>query len=409
MVSAPPPPRPPRLLKIVVAAGRGVRAGGALPKQYRLLGGIPVLRRAVKLLLGPVPNTRVVIHPDDLQLYGMALDGLDGVHPGLMRPVFGGATRQASVLEALEASAEDRPEYVLIHDAVRPFASEKLVTRLLDAIGEPQRGPTGIVPCLPVVDTLKKVNLRREVVGTLDRTGLAAVQTPQLFRYEALLDAHREAVRAGRDDFTDDAALLEWRGAQVSVVDGEVDNFKLTTPEDFVRAERLLDSVHDETRSGVGYDVHAFGSGDHVWLGGVRIAHAKGVVAHSDGDVVLHALTDAVLGAIGKGDIGTHFPPSDPQWKGAASDRFLAHAIDLLHRMGGRLLHLDVTVIAEAPRVGPHRAAMTTRIARVCHTTEDRVSIKATTSEKLGFTGRGEGLAALAVATVRFERNRTYR
>jgi len=410
MVSLPPPAPRPHTLAIVVAAGRGVRAGGALPKQYRLLGGVPVLRRAVKAVLRACPFTRVVIHPGDADLYRMALDGLDGVHPQLLPPVHGGITRQASVLEALESVADAPPDYVLVHDAARPFASDRLVARMFDALGNPGPSrPLGVIPSLPIADTLKRVDAGGLVTATVDRTGLHAVQTPQLFHYATLLAAHRAACAAGREDFTDDAALLEWRGQPVATVAGEIENFKLTQPEDFDRAERLLDAPLDETRTGIGYDVHAFGPGTAVVLGGVAVPHERGVVAHSDGDVVLHALTDAILGAIADGDIGVHFPPSDPAWRGAESRHFLADAIQRLRRKGGRPLHLDVTIVCEAPRVGPHRDAIRKCIAGMCGVTLDRVSVKATTSERLGFTGRGEGIAALAVATVRFEPKRTYR
>jgi 2-C-methyl-D-erythritol 4-phosphate cytidylyltransferase/2-C-methyl-D-erythritol 2,4-cyclodiphosphate synthase len=239
----------------------------------------------------------------------------------------------------------------------------------------------------------------RGIAGTIDRSGLFAAQTPQAFRFGVLLDAHRAAAASGRSDFTDDASLLEWRGERVRLVPGSADNFKITAPDDFARAERLL-RVVEEVRTGIGYDVHAFGDGDHVMLGGVRIAHDRGVLAHSDGDVVLHALTDALLGAIGDADIGRHFPPSDPTWRGASSDRFLAFAVEQVRRRGGRITHLDVTIVAETPRVGPHREAMLARLADIAGIEPDRISIKATTSEKLGFTGRREGLAALAAATV---------
>jgi 2-C-methyl-D-erythritol 4-phosphate cytidylyltransferase/2-C-methyl-D-erythritol 2,4-cyclodiphosphate synthase len=332
-----------------------------------------------------------VIHPDDERLFRAAADALP-----VRTPVNGGATRQASVFAGLEALAADAPEIVLVHDAARPFASAALVSRAIAA------GRAGAaVPGLPVSDTVKAVDASGRVVETLDRARLRTVQTPQAFAYSALLGTHRKAQAAGRDDFTDDAALAEWAGLPVGVFEGEAGNAKLTTAEDFARAEMESLAALGDVRTGIGYDVHAFTAGDHVMLGGVRIPHDCGVAGHSDADVALHALVDAILGALAEGDIGVHFPPSDPQWRGASSDRFLAFAVERVRRRGGLIAHLDVAIVCEAPRIGPHREAIRARIAAIAGIATDRVGLKATTSEKLGFTGRREGLAAYATATIR--------
>lgn len=384
-----------RTAALIVAAGRGIRAGGGLPKQYRSLGGEPVLRRTVRAFLAAeaIDSVRVVIHPDDESLLAMALDGLADVRLG--PAIHGAASRQASVRAGLNAIAADGPARVLVHDGVRPFVSRGAIARVLAALDTHE----GAISALPIVDTLKRGE-GGLISATVDRAGLHAAQTPQGFRFAALLDAHRAASAAGREDFTDDASLLEWRDVPVALVPGEADNIKLTTPEDFARGEAILAARRGLIRIGIGYDVHAFTEGDHVTLGGVRIAHDRAVLAHSDGDVALHAATDAVLGALGDGDIGSHFPPSDMRWKGASSDRFLAHAAGLVRAAGGAVLHIDVTIVCEAPRVGPHRAAMKAAIAAAAGIPPEAVSVKATTSERLGFTGRREGLAALAVATI---------
>lgn len=378
---------------IVVAGGRGLRAGGDLPKQYRSIGGVPVLRRSLMAFAShpEVDLVQPVIHADDAHLFEATAAGMK-VRP----PVNGGATRQASVLAGLEALSADGPDIVLVHDAARPFVSTALVSRAIAA------GRAGAaVPGLPVSDTIKAVDETGRVAETVDRTRLRTVQTPQAFVYTALLSAHRKAHAAGRDDFTDDAALAEWAGLPVHVFAGEAGNTKLTTGEDFARAEIESQANLEDIRTGIGYDVHAFTDGDHVMLGGVRIPHDMGVAGHSDADVALHALVDAILGALADGDIGVHFPPSDPQWRGASSDRFLAFAVDRVRQRGGVIAHLDVAIICEAPRIGPHRDAIRARIASIAGVAPDRVGLKATTSEKLGFAGRREGLAAYATATVR--------
>jgi 2-C-methyl-D-erythritol 4-phosphate cytidylyltransferase / 2-C-methyl-D-erythritol 2,4-cyclodiphosphate synthase len=378
---------------VVVAGGRGLRAGGDLPKQYRTLGQAPVLRQTLGLFAehAEISWVQPVIHREDGALYTEAAQGL-----AVLPPAFGGATRQASVRAGLEALAERNPAIVLVHDAARPFASPQLVSRAIAAAAS-----GAAIPGIAVTDTIKEVDSDETVVRTLDRVRLRGIQTPQAFAYAALLAAHRQAADAGREDFTDDAALAEWAGMAVGVFEGEAGNIKLTTADDFARAEARALAALGDIRTGNGYDVHAFADGDHVWLGGVRIPHDRGVTGHSDADVGLHALVDAILGAIADGDIGAHFPPSDPQWKGASSDRFLKFAVERVGRRGGRVVHLDLTVVCEAPKVGPHRDAMRARIAEIAGISIDRVGVKATTSEQLGFTGRREGIVAMATATVR--------
>ncbi len=379
---------------VVVAAGRGMRAGGDRPKQFRPIGGDPMLRRTL-LMFAEHPMVGLVqpvIHPDDQDLFRDAVAALE-----TLPPAFGGATRQASVRAGLEALIQRKPAIVLVHDAARPFASATLVSRAIEAA----RTRGAAVPALPVSDTVKRVDAQGQVAETIDRSTLRLVQTPQAFAYGPLLDAHLRAAAQGRDDFTDDAALAEWAGMTVSVFAGEPGNIKITDPADFVRAEAMDFAALGDIRTAGGLDVHAFGPGDHVMLGGLRIPHDQALTGHSDADVVLHALTDALLGALAEGDIGAHFPPSDPQWRGASSDRFLRFAIERVKARGGRIAHLDVTVVCEAPRIGPHRDAMRAKIAELAGVAVERVAVKATTSEKLGFTGRGEGIAATATATVR--------
>jgi len=379
---------------VVVAAGRGSRVGGGLPKQFRPIGGRPMIRQSLMMFLDhpSVGAVQPVIRPADVDLFQSSTAGLE-----VLAPVFGGATRQSSVRAGLEALAPRRPEIVLIHDAARPFASPALVSRAITAAEQ-----TGAaIPAIPVADTVKSVDAKGLVDQTLDRSKLRLVQTPQSFAFPALLAAHRRAAAEGREDFTDDAALAEWAGLKVSVFAGEPGNIKITEESDFARVEAMQGAALGDVRTGTGIDVHAFGPGDHVTLGGIRIAHSQALTGHSDADVVLHALTDAVLGALADGDIGVHFPPSDPQWRGASSDRFLIFAVDRLAKRGGRLGHIDINIVCESPRIGPHRDAMRANIARLAGIDINRVAVKATTSEKLGFTGRGEGIVAYATATVR--------
>lgn len=389
--------KPAPTIALIVAAGRGTRAGGALPKQYQLLDGVPVLRRTLQAFLAhpSIDAVAVVIHPDDAPFYAQSANGLENQHK-LLPWIAGGPTRQSSVhngLKALHTAA-----CVLVHDGARPFVSAATIDEVLAALATHE----GAIAALPVSDTLKRGDRTGSISDTIDRAGLWAAQTPQAFRFTALLAAHEKAASTQRTDFTDDASLLEADGIKVALVASSADNIKLTNPEDFTRAEAILRAKAPQAniRTGIGYDVHAFTDGDHVTLGGVRIPHDRGVLAHSDGDVALHALTDAILGALGDGDIGQHFPPSDMQWRGASSDRFLAYAAQKVAERGGRILHLDTTILAEAPKVGPHRAAMQAAIAAAAGIGESRVSIKATTTEKLGFVGKREGLAAMSVATI---------
>jgi len=380
---------------VIVAAGRGERAGANIPKQYRAIGGEAMIRTTLRAFLAHprIDFVQPVINPNDRDAYERAIGGLKNVLP----PAPGGATRQASVHAGLEALADRDPGLVLIHDAARPFVSGTLIDRAISA----GRTSGAAVPGIALADTVKSIDDRAMVTETLDRSRLRTVQTPQAFNFDLILQAHRRAAAAQRDSFPDDAALAEWAGQPVSVFDGEADNLKVTTNADFARAEITRLAALSDIRTGNGFDVHAFVDGDHVMLSGIRIPHSRGVTGHSDADVALHALVDAILGALAEGDIGAHFPPNDPQWKGAASDRFLAFACERVRKRGGLIGHLDVTVVCEAPRIAPHRDAMRARIAEIANVAMDRVAVKATTSEKLGFAGRGEGIFAMATATIR--------
>ncbi len=375
---------------LIVAAGRGSRFGGDLPKQYLPLEGAMVLRHAAAAFARHprIAQVMVAIRPEDRARFDDAVAGLP-----VLPPVAGGATRQDSARLGLEALAPHHPLHVLIHDAARPFPDPALIDRVIDALG---RAPAAI-PALPLRDTIKRA--RDGVVReTVDRSELWRAQTPQGFHFDAILGAHR--VTAGQQ-LTDDAAVAEAAGLAPLLVAGSEDNLKVTTAEDLAAAERLILARHGDVRVGQGLDVHAFGPGDKVVICGVEIPHGAGLVGHSDADVGLHALTDAVLGAIGAGDIGMHFPPSEPRWRGAASDWFLRHASDLVRARDGIVAAVDVTIVCERPRIGPHRAAMVERIAAILGIAPDRVSVKATTTDGLGFTGRAEGIAAQAVATIR--------
>ncbi len=384
----------PPALALIVAGGRGVRAGGGVPKQYRLLGGIPVLRRsALAFLRHPgVGRVQVVIGPGDGALYEQAVGDL-----GLPPSVHGGATRQESVAAGLAALGGEAA-IVLIHDAARPLVPQAVIDRCLAKADEQRLAgePVAVVPALLVDDSLRRGRGRLE--EEVDRDALLRVQTPQCFGLQGIAALHRQT----EAEVTDDAALAMRAGWEVATVPGDEANFKLTSDADFARAEALV-AARRSVRTGFGFDVHGFEPGDHVWIGGVRIPHDRGLKGHSDADVALHALTDALLGAIAAGDIGDHFPPSDPRWRGAPSSLFLEHARDLIEARGGVIGHVDVTIICEAPRIGPHRPAVRGRIGELLRLPLDRISVKATTTERLGFTGRGEGVAAQAVATVRIE------
>jgi 2-C-methyl-D-erythritol 4-phosphate cytidylyltransferase / 2-C-methyl-D-erythritol 2,4-cyclodiphosphate synthase len=375
---------------LIVAAGRGTRFGGALPKQYLPFGGSSVLRHAVAAFASHprINAVQVVIREEDRGIFDEAVAGLS-----VLPPVPGGAERQDSVRLGLEALVPHAPERVLIHDGARPFPDPALIDRVLDAL---DRAPAAI-PALPLGDTIKRVADGR-VRETVERAQLWRAQTPQGFHFKAILAAHRAA--AGRL-LTDDAAVAEAAGMAPLVVFGSEDNLKVTAAQDLASAERLLAARTGDIRVGQGFDVHGFGPGDHVVICGVAIPHDRSLVGHSDADVGLHALTDSLLGAIGAGDIGMHFPPTEARWRGAASDRFLAHAAALVREKGGDIAAVDITVICERPKIAPHRARMIERVAAILGISAARVSVKATTTEGLGFTGRAEGIAAQAVATVR--------
>ena len=371
---------------LVVAGGSGSRAGADLPKQYRAIAGRPLLAHALDALRHDrIDEIRVVIGEGQDEAYRQVV----GARP-LPSPVLGGATRRESVRNGLEALASDgRVARVLIHDAARPFLPAEVIDRLLDALDR----DAGAVPVMPVVDTLARAD--GGLGEAIPRGDLVRVQTPQAFRFAEIRGAH--AAWAG-GEATDDAQVARAAGLSVAMVAGDPRLEKLTYDEDFRRAEARLAAM--TPRTGLGFDVHGFGPGEGVWLGGIELTHDKGLVGHSDADVLLHALADALLGAIAAGDIGDHFPPGDPQWRGAPSFVFVEHVRDLVERGGGRIAHVDATIICEAPRIGPHRQAMRERVAALLRLPIERVSIKATTTERLGFTGRGEGIAAQAIATV---------
>lgn len=385
---------------LIVAAGRGSRAAGeaSRPKQYCPIGGVPMLARSIGAFAAHpgVDDILVVIHPDDASLYEAASRPFA---KRLRKPVPGGARRQDSVRAGLEALAPEAPSSVLIHDAARPFVDAGLISRVIESLESHE----AVLPCLPVRDTLKWV-AQGYVIGTAERDQLFRAQTPQGFKFDAILAAHREAAKEPQRAFTDDAAVAEWFGLDIALVEGSEENRKLTTAEDLKLADAVLQSAHArETgtiRVATGYDVHGFGPGDAVILCGVSIPHAKKLVGHSDADVGLHALTDALLGTIADGDIGVHFPPSDARWRGVASEVFLKHAAAKIKERGGTIGHVDVTLLCESPRIGPYREAMRARVAEMLGLDVSQVSIKATTNEGLGFIGRGEGIAAMATATV---------
>lgn len=373
---------------LIVAAGRGTRAGPGAPKQYRLLAGRPVLARTLAAFARhpAIDLVCAVIHPDDEAAYAEAAKGI----AGLLAPCHGGATRQASVRRGLENLADFGPTKVLIHDGARPLVSADIIDRTIAALDT----HAGAIAGLPLTDTVRRAP--QGLCGeTIPRDNLWRAQTPQGFRFEAILEAHRQVIDR---ELTDDGAVAAAAGLSCVMVEGADGNMKITTMDDLARAERLIAPA--TSRTGLGFDVHRFGPGNAVTLCGVVVPHTHGLAGHSDADVGLHALTDALLGAIGAGDIGDHFPPSDPQWKGASSDLFLAHAAKLVRAEGCEITHVDVTLICEKPKIGPHRQAMRAQTAKILGLEVGRVSVKATTTEGLGFTGRGEGIAAQAVATV---------
>ncbi len=388
-----------RIGAVIVAAGRGERAGQSTegPKQYRRIGGVAVIRRTLETFLAhpSIAEVAVAIHADDDALFREAAGAL----ADRVIVVPGGRTRQTSTRLALLALKDRGLDAALVHDGVRPFVDAALIDRVVAGLAD----GGGSLPALPVSDTLKRAGADGTVAGTVPRDGLFSAQTPQGFPFEALLAAHERAHAAGRDDFTDDAAIAEWAGIPVRIVEGSSDNVKLTWARDIEMANaRLSAGLLPDVRTGNGYDVHSFADGDHVILCGVAIPHSRRLSGHSDADVALHALTDALLATCGAGDIGTHFPPSDMRWKGAASRIFVAEAVRIVREKGGRIANADITLIAEAPKVGPHRAAMTAALSEMLGISPDRVSVKATTNERLGFVGREEGIAAIATASVAY-------
>lgn len=366
-----------------------------MPKQYAMVGGAAMLERTVGVFVrSPLIDAVVVaIAADDRHLYEDAFGSAPSAK--LLAPVTGGETRQHSVLRGLRALAPLKPDRILIHDGARPFVTEAIIERALAAT----ETASAAVVAMPLSDTLKRADAAGRVVETLNRTGLWRAQTPQVFRFPEILAAHEAAASTGNQEFTDDAAVAEWAGHTVVIVEGSETNYKITTAEDLAMVRNVEPNVPD-IRTGQGFDVHRLVPGDHVWLCGVRIAHAQGLEGHSDADVGLHALTDALLGAISDGDIGQHFPNTDARWRGAASHVFLAEAARRVRARGGTIANADVTLLCEAPKVAPHREAMRHRISDILGIAPQRVSIKATTTEGLGFTGRREGIAALATATV---------
>lgn len=387
---------------LIAAAGRGERvtseSGDRTPKQYLPLGGVPVLRRTVERFVAhpAIARVLVVINPSHRELFEEATRGLGD----RVSWVAGGAERQSSVRAGLRGLRVHNPDEVLIHDGVRPFVSVALIDRVLKEL----KTRPAIIPVLPAYDAVKRIE-NGVVKESIERRGLVLAQTPQGFRFNDILEAHARAAVDKIEGFVDDAALAQWAGLPVYLTGGETENSKITTLDDLRAANRRLAMEQlfalGDVRTGHGFDVHAFGPGDQVRLCGVSIPSPRGLTGHSDADVGLHALTDALLGAIGAGDIGTHFPPGDPRWKDAPSDRFLAAAADLVRARKGAVAHVDVTLICEEPKIGPHRVAMRDAIAAILKIPVDRVSVKATTTEGLGFTGRGEGIAAQATATVR--------
>ncbi len=376
---------------LIVAAGRGARFGSETPKQYLPLGGRPLLRHCVAALVAhpAIDRVRVVIDPASDAHYRAAVAGLS-----ILEPVAGGSTRQESVRHGLESLVADAPRHVLIHDGARPFPVAALIDRVLAALADHQ----GAIAGLPIVDTLKRTHSDGLIAAPVERADLWRAQTPQGFRFDAILAAHRAA--AGEDGLTDDAAVAERAGLDVVLVQVAEDNFKVTTADDLARAESILARRHGRIRIGSGFDVHRFGDGTFVTLCGVEVPHTSGLVGHSDSDVALHALTDAILGALADGDIGHHFPPTDQRWRNANSELFVRHAVGRAHARAATINHADITIICEAPKIAPHTMAMRTRVAAMLGIEVGCVSVKATTTEGLGFTGRREGIAAQATVTM---------
>ncbi|MBO9508756.1 bifunctional 2-C-methyl-D-erythritol 4-phosphate cytidylyltransferase/2-C-methyl-D-erythritol 2,4-cyclodiphosphate synthase [Thalassospira sp. A3_1] len=390
-----------KIAVVIVAAGSGSRFGDPIPKQYHLLGGKPLLRHCIESFakLVPLEMIRVIYNPDHRDRYDDAMNGLS-----LPEPITGGLTRQQSVLNGLRSLEDENPDYVLIHDAARPGISDDVILRVVNALSE----HSGAIPTLPVLDTIKQTGHSGFIEKTIPRAQLHRAQTPQGFHFATILKAHKQFEGL---EFTDDAALLEQLGLDVICVEGDIANDKITRPDDMDLAHGRLYTgsnlkkenkkmIREEFRVGTGFDVHRFAPGDHCILCGVSVPHTARLDGHSDADVGLHTLTDALLGAIGAGDIGQHFPPSDMKWKGAASDQFVYHAVKLIRERGGRIINADITLICERPKIGPHTKVMREKVSEILGIDVDRVNVKATTTERLGFTGREEGIAAQAVVSI---------
>ncbi|MCF6344118.1 MAG: bifunctional 2-C-methyl-D-erythritol 4-phosphate cytidylyltransferase/2-C-methyl-D-erythritol 2,4-cyclodiphosphate synthase [Devosiaceae bacterium] len=388
---------------IIVAGGRGTRANTKsddLPKQYKSINGVPVLKRTISKFLNIdfIDFIIPIIHKDDEKLYS----SLNLHDDRLLDPIAGGKTRQLSVFEGLKALEKHQPDLVLIHDGARPFIEQQTVNNVVIALQEYQ----AVLPVTNVIDSIKRSSNGKIIGGSEDRTQLYAAQTPQGFHFESIYNAHKKAISFS-DSFSDDSAIAEWAGIEVAMCEGSVENIKITTVKDFLRAERILDMRQImETRVGTAYDVHQFKKGNEVILGGIKIPHNAKLKGHSDADAVLHVLTDAILGALALGDIGTHFPPSEKKWKGEPSTTFLKFAVSELVKRNGRINVLDVTIIAEQPKISPHTQKIRQSIANICNISIDRVSVKATTSESMGFLGRKEGLATMASATIELPRDK---
>lgn len=392
------PIKKPKVVAVVVAAGRGERAGGLTdgPKQYRELGKRPIITHTIDVFLNhpDISKLVVVTHTDDDHLIHDAISVFDRARILICH---GGATRQDSVFEGLRSIEVEQPDFIMIHDAVRPFLTTQLITSM---IRELEDGSDAVLPAIAVSDTLKKTNELKIIESTVPRDNLYAAQTPQGFQFRRIMNAHQKAADAGKHHFTDDCAIAEWAEIPVNVIEGSAANIKLTTKEDIAMADAKFSTSLPDVRTGNGYDVHQLVDGDHVTLCGIDIPHNKSLSGHSDADVALHALTDALLATCGAGDIGDHFPPSDPQWKGAASYIFLEKAAEIVRRNGGTITNADVSLIAEQPKIGPHRDIMRKSLAKILNIDIIRCSVKATTNEQIGFIGREEGIAAIATATV---------
>ena len=382
-----------KTIALIVAAGRGKRFDSEKPKQYQYLGSKAVLTHSLESMINhPLINeVRVIIHPEDMSLYNEVTEGLD-----LLDPVFGGKTRQESVLSGLESIKARKPEIVIIHDAARPFVTDEIISSAIENLYFSQ-GAQGAIAAIEISDSLKKVS-DNIITGNINRENIWRAQTPQVFRFNEIYKAHKSAV--GKD-FTDDASVAENSNLTVSIVKGSENNIKITNSEDLIIANNYLSTELNDIRTGIGFDVHKFISGDSIKLCGINIPHTKSLEGHSDADVAFHSVTDAILSALGDGDIGMHFPPNDTRWKNADSAEFLSFAMDRLTKRGGFVSNLNLLIICEYPKISPHRDAMINNIYQISGIDSNRINIQATTTEKLGFLGRGEGIGAQSTVLIR--------